>query len=93
MFAAVAALSVRRAAAGAAVPAGNLLANPGAEAGAGSDDGSLVPLPGWAVEGSLTAVKYGASNFLTTEDGARLGGGANFFAGGPSMRSARRPRA
>ena len=32
----------------------------------------------------MTAVKYGASNFITTEDGARLGGGANFFAGGPS---------
>src|SRR3954453_12007673 len=82
--AAVAALLIAAPAAGAAVPAGNLLANPGAEAGAGTDDGSGVAIPGWAVEGNLTAVKYGASNFITTEDGVRLGGGANFFAGGPS---------
>ena len=40
-------------------------------------------LPGWTVTGFLTAVTYGASSFPTTEDGTRLGGGANFFAGGP----------
>jgi hypothetical protein len=70
--------------ASAAVPGGNLVANPGAEAGAGAADSSTqLPLPGWTVESTLTAVKYGAPAFLTTEDGSRLDGGANFFSGGP----------
>ena len=42
------------------------------------------PLPGWTVEASFTAVQYGAPAFPTVEDGTRLGGGRNFFAGGPS---------
>src|SRR4051794_1575071 len=66
------------------LPAGNLVANPGAEAAPGAQDSSAqVPLPSWAVTGFLTAVAYGTSSFPTTEDGTRLGGGANFFAGGP----------
>jgi hypothetical protein len=70
--------------AGATVPAGNLVVNPGAEAGAGAADSSAQPpLPGWTVESTFTAVQYGAPAFLTVEDGARLGGGTNFFAGGP----------
>jgi hypothetical protein len=70
--------------ASAVVPAGNLIVNPGAEAGAGAADSfAQPPLPGWTVESTFTAVKYGAPNFLTVEDGARLGGGVNFFAGGP----------
>jgi hypothetical protein len=67
-----------------AVPAGNLLVNPGAEAAVGAADSSTqLPLPGWTVESTFTAVKYGAPDFLTLEDAARLGGGENFFAGGP----------
>jgi hypothetical protein len=70
--------------AGAAVPSGNLVVNPGAEAGPGSPDASQqLPLPGWTVESTFTAVKYGAPSFLTAADGAAVGGGANFFAGGP----------
>ena len=70
--------------AGAAVPSGNLVVNPGAEAAPGAADASSqLPLPGWAVESTFTAVQYGAPSFLTAADGAAVGGGANFFAGGP----------
>ena len=83
-LAAVAASLVFAAPAAAALPAGNLVVNPGAEAGsAAADSSTQLPLPGWTVESTFTAVKYGASGFLTVEDGARLGGGTNFFAGGP----------
>ena len=69
---------------GAAVPSGNLLVNPGAEAGPGAPDSSQqLPLPGWTVESTFTAVQYGAPAFLTAADSAALGGGVNFFAGGP----------
>ena len=45
---------------GAAVPSGNLLVNPGAEAGAGSPDSSqIVPPPGWTVESNFTVVRTG----------------------------------
>jgi hypothetical protein len=67
------------------VPAGNLVVNPGAEAGPGdpgSTAGATAP-PGWTRGGEFTAVRYGAPNgFPTAADGAALGGGANFFAGG-----------
>jgi hypothetical protein len=73
------------ASAAAAVPPGNLLADPGAEAGPGApDDATIDPPPGWTAIGSVTAVRYGASGgFPTAADAAALGGGANFFAGGP----------
>src|SRR3954447_25583883 len=68
----------------AAVPAGNLLANPGAEAAPGATDSSgIVPPPGWTVDGNFTVVAYGTSAFPTVEEGAAIGGGTNFFAGGP----------
>jgi hypothetical protein len=45
----------------AVVPSGNLIVNPGAEAGAGAPDASQqLPLPGWTVESTFTAVQYGA---------------------------------
>jgi hypothetical protein len=83
---ALAALLVPAASAAAAVPPGNLLANPGAEAGPGApDDATIDPPPGWTAVGDVTAVQYGASGgFPTTADSAALGGGANFFAGGPA---------
>lgn len=72
------------ASANAAIPTGNLLTNPGAEAGPGSPDSTqIVPPPGWTVESNFTAVQYGAPSFLTAADAAKFGGGANFFAGGP----------
>jgi hypothetical protein len=75
---------VAAASASAAVPGGNLVVNPGAEAGAGAPDASQqLPLPGWTVESTFTAVRYGAPDFLTAADSTALGGGANFFAGGP----------
>jgi hypothetical protein len=85
LVAGVAAIGLAAAAsAGAAVPSGNLLANPGAEAGAGAPDAAQqLPLPGWTVESTFTAVQYGASGFLTLDDSTALGGGVNFFAGGP----------
>ena len=83
-LAAVLLLAAAPASASAEIPAGNLLVNPGADAGAGATDSDTVlPLPGWTVESSLTAVQYGAPAFPTVEDSTRLGGGANFFAGGP----------
>jgi hypothetical protein len=42
-----------------------------------------LPLPGWTVESTFTAVQYGTSGFLTLADAMALGGGVNFFAGGP----------
>ena len=68
----------------ASVPAGNLLANPGAEAGAGAPNAStIISPPSWTTAGELTAVKYSDTNgFPTTANSAQFGGGANFFAGG-----------
>ena len=66
------------------MPSGNLVVNPGAEAAPGAPDASQqLPLPGWTVESTFTAVQYGAPDFLTAADGAAVGGGVNFFAGGP----------
>jgi hypothetical protein len=75
--------------AAAVVPGGNLVVNPGAEAGAGAPDSvQQLPLPGWTVESTFTAVQYGTPAFLTAADSAALGGGLNFFAGGNSAASA-----
>ncbi len=67
----------------ASVPAGNLLANPGAEAGPGAPDASTIsPPPSWTTTGQLTAVRYGASGFPTGAVSSQIGGGSNFFAAG-----------
>jgi hypothetical protein len=76
---ALAAAATAAAGAYAAVPAGNLVVNPGAEDAAGSPDGSVVPVPGWTTANGFTAVQYGAPGFPP----APPGGGNNFFAGGP----------
>ena len=83
--AAVIALALAVAApAGAAVPGGNLVVNGGADAGPGATDSSSIAAPpGWTVESTFTAVAYGTPDFPTAADAARLGGGVNFFAGGP----------
>src|SRR5262245_43129897 len=71
--------------AGATVPGGSLLVNPGAEGGPGGPGASTtVAPPGWTVESNFTVVQYGAPDFLTAADSASLGGGTNFFAGGVS---------
>jgi hypothetical protein len=83
-LAALAAALLLAAPARADLPSGNLVVNPGAEAAPGAPDSSAqAPPPGWTLSGPLTAVAYGAPAFPTTEDAARLGGGASFFAGGP----------
>jgi hypothetical protein len=82
--AALAAFLLLAAPASADIPSGNLVVNPGAEDGAGAADSSaILPLPGWTTGGTLTAVQYGAPAFPTTADATRLGGGRNFFTGGP----------
>jgi hypothetical protein len=69
--------------AGAVLPTGNLVLNPGAEDGAGSPDSSQVlPPPSWTTTGELTAIQYGASGYPTPADSSSIGGGTNFFAGG-----------
>src|SRR5712691_6106613 len=71
-----------------AIFATNLIANGDAEAGVGSSDGSVVPVPGWTVSGNFTAVQYGApSGFPSLTDPGPSNRGANFFAGGPNNAS------
>jgi Ca2+-binding RTX toxin-like protein len=75
--------------AGAVVPSGNLVVNPGAESGPGAADaaGTEAP-PGWGANPEFTAVQYGAAvGFPSTAVSASIGGGANFFAGGPGAAS------
>lgn len=63
----------------------NLIVNGGAEAGAGSSNGGLVGVPGWATTSNFTAVQYGASGgFPATSDIGPADRGHNFFAGGES---------
>jgi hypothetical protein len=71
-------------AAQAAIPAGNLVVNPGAEDGPGSASGSdVLAIPGWETSPNFTAVQYGAPDFLDAADSSAVNGGANFFSGGP----------
>lgn len=63
----------------------NLIVNPGAEEGAASPDGAAaVAIPGWAVEGAMTVVPYGApGGFPTVDDPGPVDRGGQFFVGGP----------
>ncbi len=64
----------------------NLIANPDAEASAGAADfGSVAAPVGWTTSSNFTAVPYGiGSNLhLNMLDSAAIGGGLNYFAGGP----------
>jgi hypothetical protein len=71
--------------AGAALPDGNLVQNGDAEGGPGAtNDTDSQPPPGWDVVPNFTAVVYGTGAFPGTSDSASIGGGANFFAGGPN---------
>lgn len=75
--------------AAAVVPSGNLVTNGDAEQGSGASDSTTVySPPGWdVVPGpNVTGVRWGApGGFPTTAQGAALGGGLNFFAGGPAQ--------
>src|SRR3954467_10394620 len=72
----------------AAVPAGNLVHNPGAEAIQGADsETAVVPPPEWGTTSNFTAVRYGVSTFPGTAVSDGIGGETNFFAGGPNNAS------
>src|SRR3954452_17401076 len=75
---ALAALALTAAPARATVPAGNLVVNPGAEAGTPPD------LPGWTVTAPFEAVDYGNSAGFPAP---APDGGLNFFAGGNAAES------
>jgi hypothetical protein len=83
-------LSVGGGAARAAVPSGNLIVNGGAESGTGSSDSSTtapIPIPGWATTTNITEHTYdaaGSQNFPDVNASAAIGGGSQFFAGGPA---------
>ena len=71
-----------------AVVSGNVLSNPGAEAGtAAEDDTSSPEPPAWARTGTFTSVRYGTVAgmfpFPTRRVSEVLGAGDAFFAGGP----------
>jgi YVTN family beta-propeller protein len=68
----------------AAPPGSNLLVNPGAEAGAASQQGwDAVTIPGWQVARGLpTVVGYGTRGFPGRADAGTRGRGRQLFAGG-----------
>ena len=69
-----------------AATSANLLKNPGAEQGTGSNDGGVVPVSGWVETNgaSFTEVQYGATGgFPTTSSPGPADRGHTFFAGGP----------
>jgi hypothetical protein len=71
--------------ASAALPAGNVIQNGDAEGGTGATNSNETQAPpGWQTLPNFTAVVYGASGgFPDAAIGASIGGGRNFFAGGP----------
>jgi hypothetical protein len=89
LAAALAAGLVAAGSAGAEVLTPNLVENPGAELGS-SLQGPVVPsIPSWERQGAIssklsTVVDYGAPGFPTIAQGAAIGGGSHFFAGGPA---------
>lgn len=72
----------------AAIPAGNLLQNGGAELGAGATDGSTVsptPIPDWTTTSNFTEHAYDPSGAFPDPDvSSAIGGAGQFFAGGPA---------
>ncbi len=72
-----------------AVPTGNLVQNPGAEDSPGTPVATVVKPVGWATTGNLSVYSYSATegDRLTQAFAATIGGGQNFFAGGPGDNS------
>jgi uncharacterized protein (TIGR03382 family) len=65
----------------------NLIVNGNAEANTGAPDFSSSVVPaGWITTSNFSAVQYaaGGGSDLNTADSAAVGGGLNYFAGGPS---------
>lgn len=73
----------------ATVPAGNLVVNPGAEDSPGTDVPTVVKPVGWTTTGNLSTWTYAAreGDRPTQAFSATIGGGKNFFAGGPGDNS------
>ena len=72
--------------AGAAIPQGNLVQNPGAEQPAApASDTGVAPPTGWSPSPGFTVMAYGRTGFPSTSVGDGIGGGTNFFAGGPGV--------
>jgi hypothetical protein len=68
----------------------NLIVNPGAEADLGAGDFSSSVAPsGWTTTSTFTAIQYaaGGNAELNPTSSAALGGGENYFAGGPGNAS------
>ena len=68
----------------------NLIVNGGAEAGAGGDDTTVIPAPGWTTTGTFTVVDYalgeaklGVGELPGPSSPGPSDRGANFFSGGP----------
>jgi hypothetical protein len=84
-----AALLVPAAGSQAAIPQGNALLNGDGETGtAVSDETSHVCPQGWTCDPGFpntTLIRYGTTTFPSAAESARIGGGNNFFAGGPDM--------
>ncbi len=70
----------------AAIPTGNLVANPGAEASAGTSNPSVVTPPsGWTTSAGFTAIRYGIEELPSIAHATQLRAGKNLFAGGPNV--------
>lgn len=69
----------------AAIPSGNLVVNPGAEDSPGAVADTVVRPVGWTTTGALTNWMYQAHELdrPTQAFAATIGGGSNFFSGGP----------
>ena len=80
----LAALLASVGAASAALPAGNIVQNGDAEAGPAATNQTDAPAPvGWQQSPNFTTVAYGSSGFPSLAVSSQIGGGRNFFAGGP----------
>ncbi len=73
----------------AAVPTGNLVVNPGAEDSPGTAVATVVKPVGWTTTGNLSTWTYAPTegDKPTQAFAATIGGGTNFFAGGPGDNS------
>lgn len=72
-----------------AVPTGNLVVNPGAEDSPGTEVATVVKPVGWVTTGNLSTWTYAPAegDKPTKAFAATIGGGTNFFAGGPGDNS------
>ena len=73
-----------------AIPGGNLVVNPGAEDSPGTSTHTVVKPVGWTTTGNLSTYMYAAReglDFPTQAFAATIGGGKNFFSGGPGDNS------